>query len=64
MKLGRSRDSRARARTTIYSGVATKSGESQGRRDESVMEPGGLVIGLRGVYRVGCLGVLGKSNHG
>ena len=62
MKLGRSQDTRARARTAIYSGVAANSGESRCRRDESVMELGRLVR-LRGVYRVDNGGVSGKSNY-
>ena len=62
-KLGRGQDSKARARIVIYSGAVTKSGESQGRRDESMMEPGHLVIGLKGVYMVGCWrGFWGKQS--
>ena len=53
MKLGRGQDSKARARITIYNGAAIKSGELQGYKNELVMEPGYLVIGLKGVYRIG-----------
>ena len=63
MKLGRSQDTRARARTAIYSGAAENTRGSRGHRDKSVMELGRLVIRLRGIYRVDNGGVSGKSNY-